>query len=220
MSVRKRFDLELEALQKEFLVLAEKSINTLEKSFTVFTNKDTNTAEQIIEEDVNINQLEESINDQVILLLTKQQPIVGTDLRRLIILLKAAADMERVGDYAVKIAKTTIRIGKDRFVTSIELMEDMCYKTSLMLRHIVQAFIDENTTKAKEIAELDDTIDEMYRNIIKHLMSLSNVKPEYVPQITYLSFVCRSIERCADHATNIAEYLFYLKKGLRLDLNN
>ncbi|RKJ29812.1 phosphate transport system regulatory protein PhoU, partial [Butyricicoccus sp. 1XD8-22] len=143
-----------------------------------------------------------------------------TDLRRLIVLLKAAADMERVGDYAVNIAKETIRIAKEPFITSVELIEDMCLKASQMLRQIVEAFVEENTAKAKEVAELDDQVDEMYGNMIKHLLRLSSVKPESIAQITYLSFVCRYIERCADHATNIAEYLLYLKKGQRYDLNN
>lgn len=68
--------------------------------------------------------------------------------------------------------------------------------------------------KAKEIAEFENHIGEMYGSMIKQLMRLSNVKPECIAQITNLSFVCRSIERCADHATNIVEYLFYLKQGI------
>ena len=74
----------------------------------------------IINTDIHINRLEEDINDRVILLIAKQQP-VATDLRRLMVLVKAASDMERVGDYAVNIAKETIRIGKEPFITSTEI---------------------------------------------------------------------------------------------------
>ncbi|WP_096550939.1 phosphate signaling complex protein PhoU [Ureibacillus thermosphaericus] len=219
MSIRERLDKELESVQQAFLTLCDKSIHQFELSFQAFIEKDMELAKRIIEEDVEMNKMEEEIHNKVVLLLTKQQPIVATDLRRLIVLLKAASDMERVGDYAVNISKGAIRIGEERFITSVELMEDMCYKTISMLRQVVNAFVEENVQNAKEIAEMDDQIDEMYGNMIAHLMKLSAISPESVSQITYLSFVCRFIERCADLATNIAEYILYLKKGLYLDLN-
>ncbi|KGR74596.1 phosphate signaling complex protein PhoU [Ureibacillus sinduriensis] len=218
MAARERFDHEIQAIQSELLKLSNLSIQALEISFTAFIEKDFDKSKLVIEQDVVINRLEEEINDRVILVMTRQQP-VAKDLRRLVVLLKAAADMERVGDYAVNIAKESIRIGNERFITSVELLEDMCFKTTVMLRQVIEAFVDENMSKAKEIAEYDDQIDEMYGNIITHLMRLSSVAPESISQITYLSFICRYIERCADHATNIAEYLLYLKKGQRFDLN-
>ncbi|MFY3793118.1 phosphate signaling complex protein PhoU [Ureibacillus sp. MALMAid1270] len=216
---RERFQAEMQSVQEDFLKLCDQSIDRLEESFSALINKDIEAAQNIVKRDTEINRSEDGINDRVILLLTRQQP-VATDLRRLVVLLKAASDMERVGDYAVNIAKETIRIGKDPFITSVELLEDMCLKATQMLRQIVDAFVEENTTKAKEIAELDDQVDEMYGNMIGHLMRLSSLKPESVQQITYLAFICRYIERCADLATNIAEYLLYLKKGQRFDLNN
>ncbi|MFP3918948.1 phosphate signaling complex protein PhoU [Lysinibacillus telephonicus] len=219
MGIRDRFDHEIDELQKDFLILCDCSIQNLEDSFAALIEKDIEKAQEIINRDVEINRMEESINDRVIKLMTRQQP-VATDLRRLVVLLKAAADMERVGDYAVNISKETIHIGKERFITSVELLEDMFFKTTTMLRQIVEAFLEENIAKAKEVAELDDQIDEMYGSMITHLMRLSSVVPESISQITYLSFVSRHIERCADHATNIAEYLLYLKKGQRYDLNN
>ncbi len=219
MSVRERFQHEMESVQKDFLTLCDQSIGRLEEAFTAFINKDIEAAQKIVKRDAEINRFEEGINDRVILLLTRQQP-VATDLRRLIVLLKAASDMERVGDYAVNIAKETIHIANEPFITSVELLEDMCFKATNMLRQIVGAFVEENTTKAKELAELDDQVDEMYGNMIQHLIKLSSVKPESISQIIYLSFISRYIERCADLATNIAEYLLYLKKGQRFDLNS
>lgn len=220
MSIRETFEKEMEAVQQQFLALSNKSIDHLESAFHSLINKDVEQAKKIVHDDSDINLMEEEFNNRIVLLLTKQQPIVATDLRRLIVLLKAASDMERVGDYAVNISKETIRIGNERFVTSVELMEDMCLKTISMLRQVMKAFVEENTIKAKEVAELDDQIDEMYGNMIRQLMKLSAASPENLSQITSLSFVCRYLERCADLATNIAEYLLYLKKGLHLDLNH
>ncbi|MEK4229966.1 phosphate signaling complex protein PhoU [Solibacillus sp. FSL H8-0538] len=216
--VRERFEHDLMSVQQNLMELCDKSIYALELAFKAFMEKDIDLALEVIETDLYINRLEESINDRVILLIAKQQP-VATDLRRLMVVIKAAADMERVGDYAVNIAKETIRIGREPFITSVEPIEDMCIKTTSMLRQIVEAFIEENTVKAKEIADLDDQVDALYGSTVSNLMQLT-VTHGNVAQITYLSFICRYIERCADHATNIAEHLFYLVKGQHYELNN
>ncbi|WP_339195002.1 phosphate signaling complex protein PhoU [Solibacillus sp. FSL R5-0449] len=216
--IRERFEHDLMAVQQDLMELCDLSIHSLQESFKAFLKKDIDLALQVIDTDPKINRLEEIINDRVILLIAKQQP-VATDLRRLIVVIKAASDMERIGDHAVNIAKESIRIGKEPFVTSVEPIEEMFHKTILMLRQIVDAFIEENTTKAKEIANLDDEVDELTGNTLSNLMKLS-VSNEHVAQVTSLSYVCRCIERAADHATNIAEHLFYLVKGKHYELNN
>ncbi|MFS0875400.1 phosphate signaling complex protein PhoU [Solibacillus isronensis] len=216
--IRERFEHDLIAVQQDLMELCDLSIHLLQESFKAFLKKDIDLALQVIDTDPKINRLEEIINDRVILLIAKQQP-VATDLRRLIVVIKAASDMERIGDHAVNIAKESIRIGKTPFVTSVEPIEEMFHKTILMLRQIVDAFIEENTTKAKEIANLDDEVDELTGNTLSNLMKLS-VSTEQVAQVTSLSYVCRCIERAADHATNIAEHLFYLVKGKHYELNN
>ncbi|MCM3720809.1 MULTISPECIES: phosphate signaling complex protein PhoU [Solibacillus] len=218
MMIRERFEQDLIAVQQDLMELCDLSIHALQESFKAFLKKDIDLALQVIDTDPKINRLEELINDRVILLIAKQQP-VATDLRRLIVVIKAASDMERIGDHAVNIAKESIRIGNAPFVTSVEPIEEMFHKTILMLRQIVDAFIEENTIKAKEIANLDDEVDELTGNTLSNLMKLS-VSNEHVAQVTSLSYVCRCIERAADHATNIAEHLFYLVKGKHYELNN
>ena len=216
--IRERFEHDLIAVQQDLMELCDTSIGALQLSFEALTKKEIDLALHVIKQDIKINRLEEMINDRVILLIAKQQP-VATDLRRLIVIIKAAADMERVGDYAVNIAKETIRIGSQPFITSIEPIEEMFHKTISMLRQIVEAFIEENTTKAKEIAQMDDVVDELTGNTINNLMKLS-ISNEQVAQVNNLSYICRCIERSADHATNIAEHLFYLVKGKHYELNN
>lgn len=216
--IRERFEHDLIAVQQDLMELCDLSIHSLQQSFQAFLKKDIDLALQVIDNDPKINRLEEILNDRVILLIAKQQP-VATDLRRLIVIIKAASDMERIGDHAVNIAKESIRIGKAPFVTSLEPIEEMFHKTILMLRQIVDAFIEENTIKAKEIANLDDEVDELTGNTLSNLMKLS-VSNEQVAQVTSLSYVCRCIERAADHATNIAEHLFFLVKGKHYELNN
>lgn len=219
MVVREKFENDLRGVQEQFIALSKLSISTLDKSITALLNHDVDIALSIIQNDKYINRMEEEINDRVILLLAKQQP-VATDLRRLIVMIKAAHDMERVGDYAVNIAKETIRVGKTELVYPIRNIEQMRDKTILMLEQVMLAFTEENVDKAREIAALDDQVDSLYGETIQQLLSVGAEHPDKLSQITQLSFVCRYLERSADHATNIAEQLFYLVKGRHYDLNN
>ena len=218
MSIRERFEQELITVQQQFMELCDLSAQALQKAFAAFTKQDINLALSIIEDDIHINRLEEEISDKVILLIAKQQP-VATDLRRLMVLVKAAGDVERIGDYAVNIAKETIRIGQQNYVTSVEPIEQMFSLVSEMLRHISEAFIEENIGKARENAEADDQVDELYGNTLKNYMKLTAVTPESIAQLTSLSFICMYLERCGDHATNLAEHLIYLVKGQHYELN-
>lgn len=219
MVVREKFEHELRGVQEQFISLSKLAISTLDKSITALLDQDIDFALSIIENDMYINRIEEEINDRVILLLAKQQP-VATDLRRLIVMIKAAHDMERVGDYAVNIAKETIRIGKADFVYPIRNIEEMRTKTIVMLEQVMLAFTEENVDKAREIASLDDEVDSLYGQTIQLLLKVGTEQPDKLSQITQLSLVCRYLERSADHATNIAEQLFYLVKGRHYDLNN
>lgn len=217
--MRERFELDMQAVQREVIHLSDLSIAALKKSFQALIEQDQEAAIEILEDDGEINRLEESINDSVILLIAKQQP-VATDLRRLMVMTKMASDMERVGDYAVNIAKENIRIGNEPIIFPMQNFETMCDKTITMLQEMIAAFLAEDIVRAKEVAELDDYVDDIYGATVELLIRAASAQPEYVKQITHLSFICRYLERCADHATNIAEHLFYLVKGKHYELNS
>ena len=219
MIVRERFEQEMQEVQKQFVDIATSSIRALKLAFDALIEQDLEKSLKIMEDDLIVNRLEEEINDRIILIIAKQQP-VATDLRRLMVLIKAASDMERVGDYAVNIAKETIRIGKDPLIFPMNNLQTMCNKTVEMLENILAAFTDENTVRAKEIAELDDYVDDLYGATVTLLLRAGAENPAHIHQLTHLTFVCRYLERSADHATNIAEHLFYLVKGKHYELNN
>ncbi|TWT09127.1 phosphate signaling complex protein PhoU [Planomicrobium sp. CPCC 101079] len=219
MSVREKFDFELNLAQNQLIELSTMAIEALDKSIDALINHDIDAALEVIEDDSDINILEEELNDRVILIIAKQSP-VATDLRRLVVLIKIASDLERIGDYAVNIAKETIRIGKEELVTPIELIKQMRNLATAMLRQVIEAFIEEDVVKGKEIAELDDQVDELYGESIRRLMMAGASNPEKLSQITQLAFISRYMERSADHATNIAEQLFYLVRGKHYNLNN
>lgn len=219
MVAREKFNEELKHVQQLLVEMSNTSIQTIDNAMDYLLANDIEGALNIINNDVHINRMEEEINDRVILLIAKQQP-VATDLRRLMVLVKIAADMERIGDYAVNIAKETIRIGKDEHIAPIYLLDEMRVKTIAMLKQTLSAFVQEDMEEAKAIAKLDDEVDEMYGHTIKTLLGVGVSDPTQLSQVTQLSFVCRYLERSADHATNMAERLLYLLKGRHYELNN
>ena len=218
MGVREQFEQQLIDVQQDLMRLADRSIAALEQAFEAFRTQHIDKALQVIEQDAHINRLEEAIHDRVILLIAKQQP-VATDLRRLMVIVKAASDYERIGDYAVNIAKDAIRI-QEPFITSIEPIEQLHALTVSMLQNIAEAFLEENMMKAQTLAQMDDEIDALYGSAMTTFMRIAPIMPEHIGQVTHLAFICRHLERCADHGTNIAEHLMYIVKGKHYELNN
>lgn len=218
MTPREKFDNDLQHVQSLLVELCERSIHAFEKSLNVFFSKNMDGAIIIIEQDRFINRLEEHLLDEVILLIIKQQP-VATDLRRLVVLIRAAQDMERIGDYAVNIGKETIRIGTNLNPYPEEQLREMGKLTIDMLKEMLDAFVQEDVEKAKEIALRDDQIDRYYGETmaaIENMVSTENTNNQAIQ----LALICKYIERAADHATNLAEALFFIVQGKRFALNS
>ncbi len=218
--VLRQFHVDLETLRDKLLELGSLAEVAMGKSITALTNKDVDLALQIIEEDNKADRLDEEINDFAILLIAKQQP-VAIDLRRIFVAIKISTDVERIADFAVNIAKSTIRIGKsEQALLQIEKIEKMHSIATEMLSLSLKAYYDEDIVLAKQVADMDDQVDELYGQNIRELLQLTKDYPDMIPEITQLSFICRYIERMADHTTNISENIFYLVKGSHYELND
>jgi phosphate transport system protein len=215
MVVREKFEHELVELKTKIVSLAKLASISIERSFTSLENQDMDLALEIIEDDTKADLLEEEINDFAILLIAKQQP-VAIDLRRIVAAIKIASDIERMADFGVNIAKSAIRIGQTPLLYSLTDIKTMQKITLEMIDLSIEAFETEDIALARRIAEMDDKVDQLYGESIKSLLQLSN---NNLQQVTQLSFVARYLERTADHATNIAESIYYLVRGRHLDLN-
>lgn len=212
MVVREKYEQELMRVQQRLVDLCELAIHAFDRSVDGLLQKDVEKAWVLIDQDRFINRLEQHIQDDVLLLIAKQQP-VATDLRRVMVIVKAASEMERIGDYAVNIAKETIRLGETELMLPIEKIDRMRGLAVKMLRDMLQLFITENLLEAKVLAEMDDQIDALYGEALTELLEATHTQTGAESQLQQLSFVCKYIERAADHATNLAESLFYLVKG-------
>lgn len=221
MSVRERFDDELKKLQNKLAELCNFAQQALAKSINAFANRDLNACIEIIDGDNTADLLYEEINDDSILLIAKQQP-VARDLRKIVITIKMATDFERVADFAVNIAKSTIRLEEkpdedvQRVISRLIRMYEI---SNQMLVEGLKAFENEDIQLAKKVAEMDDEVDDLYGVTIKELFKLNQEKPDSFDTVTQLLLICRYLERTADHITNVAENVIYLVKGKHFDLN-
>ena len=208
--VREQFQGDLKVLQQKVIELGELANAALLIAMEGLHTRDVEKALEVIDGDYRMDNLEEEINDLALMLITKQQP-VASDLRRIFISIKTATDLERIADHAVNIAKATIRLG-EKVAVSLHNLDEMFAIANEMLHLALEAYEQENLTFAKQIAEMDDSVDEIYGKSIREFISSVPEQPEAITQITQLSFVARYIERVADHITNIAENVFYLVK--------
>ncbi|WP_342430331.1 phosphate signaling complex protein PhoU [Neobacillus sp. FSL H8-0543] len=218
MVVRENFDNNLQELQVKMKTMSDLAISSLEKAFEAFKTRDIELALKVIEEDEVVDDLEIEINHFIIWLLAKEQP-VATDLRRIIGSLKISSEIERIADFGVNIAKSTIKIGNsDSFVniTNLEKMKDI---SITMLQKGLHSFLNGDIKLAKEVGQLDDEVDKNSREAYKTITSYLKEHPEETDQLVQLILINRYLERTADHITNIAESAAYLIKGQMYDLN-
>jgi phosphate transport system protein len=218
MVVRKNFENELQVLKDKLSHMGALAEEAFKDSIESLKSQDLDLAEKVLAGDEAINQLEEEIEELVVKIIASQQP-VASDLRKIMSALKITTSVERIGDFAVDIAKTTKRIGKEQLVKPLKDIPAMAEIVQTMIREGLNAFIDENVVLAEEIANMDDQVDNMYATVVQDLLKKIIDQPEKMDQIIQLAFVARYIERSADHVTNIAEGILYSVKGKRVDLN-
>jgi phosphate transport system protein len=219
MVVRENYENKLQELKNKIIEMNELTVSSFEKAFSAFKTQDIELALKVIEEDTAIDNLEAEINQFVVWLMVKEQP-VARDLRGIIGALKISSDIERIADFSVNIAKSTIKIGNSQSLLSMTNLEQMKEISINMLQKAVQAFLEENMVLAKEVASLDDQVDEFYGETYKRITSYLSEHPEETNQLVQLLFINRYLERTADHITNIAESAAYLIKGRIYDLNS
>ncbi|MFK2827149.1 phosphate signaling complex protein PhoU [Bacillus sp. B190/17] len=219
MNARKNFDNSLDELQNKMLEMNELVVSAFEKAFTAFQDQNIELALKVIEDDTVIDNLDVEINQFAVWLIAKEQPF-AIDLRRIIASLKITSDIERIADFAANIAKATIKIGKSHSLISMTNLEQMKEISMNMLKMAVTSFINEDISLVKEVADLDDQVDNYYSETYNRITEALKQNPEDTTQLVQLLFINRYLERTADHITNIAESAAYLIKGQIYDLNS
>ncbi|GEL77969.1 phosphate signaling complex protein PhoU [Tenuibacillus multivorans] len=217
--VRENFEDKLQVLKQQVLIMSEMAKVSLSQSLLALEQQDQTQAQSVFDQDNKINQIEDDINDQAIWLIAKEQP-VAKDLRRLVMTLKVTNDIERIGDLAVNIAKSVLRINNEELPVEKQQVLTTASVVEQMIDLVTEAYVEEDLEKAFEIARIDDQVDRQYGDSIQKMLTYMTQHPSHISPITQLAFISRYLERAADHTTNIAEAIIYLVKGKHVDLNN
>ncbi|MCR1165048.1 phosphate signaling complex protein PhoU [Clostridium botulinum] len=216
--MRKVFDEELLKLHNSILrmgSIVEKQINTCIKALV---EKDEKLADEVIKNDDVVDDLEKEIEDECIVLIAKEQPL-ATDLRKIFTTLKIVTDLERMADHAVDIAKIAKKIKDEKYVKPLIKIPRMADLVQNMIKESLDSYVNENKEGAYKTCTLDDEIDHIYKTTFKESIDTMIESKESINQLTQFLFVCKYLERIADHATNICEWTIYLITGEHIDMN-
>jgi phosphate transport system protein len=174
--------------------------------------RDAASATRAVEEDPKVDALEREVESFVIRLLALRQPVAG-DLRQIVAALKITSDMERIGDYAANVAKRSIVLAQFSLPYSLAGLAHMARMVQRQLKSIIDALGENDAEKAVEVWRSDQVVDDIYNAIFRELITYMMEDPRNITPCTHLLFVAKNLERIGDHATNIAEKLYYAVTG-------
>lgn len=215
---RAAFDRTLDAVRDDVLRLGAMVEEALERAGRALMERDSELADRVRWDDANVNELQRQINTEITTTIATQAP-VARDIRELLALYHAAAELERMGDYATNIAKLAQQLAAEPetpMLRQIPRMEQLCRE---QLRAAMRALVDISEEAAREVAARDDEIDHLYSSVYEDTMKLMTVAPERVRQATHMLFAAHHLERLGDRVTNIGEDVVYLATGQVEDLN-
>lgn len=174
-------------------------------------------AKQIADRDLHIDQLEREIDELTINFLANHRP-VDVQLRRIVAGLKMSSNLERMGDYAKNIAKRTIVLSSKPVITSsTESIQRMAQTVQVMIKHTLDAWLQWDADRPRLVIEMDEGVDRYYTSLFKEILSYSADDMSQMTSFTHLLFIAKNVERIGDHATNIAEQVYFALTGNVLD---
>ncbi|WP_308388607.1 phosphate signaling complex protein PhoU [Acidithiobacillus sp. AMEEHan] len=216
--VSQRFDDELHAVHELVHRMAGVVEEQVRNALTALLQQNETLADEVIGRDSVVNEYELRIEEECINILVRRQPAAG-DLRLVMTLIKSIADLERVGDKAVKIASMALSMQRSsnninsRFLRDIKIMGDHALE---MLRRAMDALANGDADAALEIAKGDEELNQEYRAALRRLITYMMEDPRTITPAIDALFVAKALERVGDHARNLCEYVIYLVKGVNV----
>jgi phosphate transport system protein len=209
-----QFDSELGAVSSRVMELGGLVESQIRQAIYALSEFNVDVARQVLTTEVSVNAMEVDIDRELSSIIARRQP-TARDLRLLMAISKATANLERVGDEAEKIARMVLSIinsGAPRALPSLELRVASDLASSL-LRKALDAFARLDTTAALSILKEDDLIDQEFDGFVRKLITYMMEDPRMISPSLDLLFLAKAIERIGDHAKNIAELIIYIVKG-------
>lgn len=215
---RKVFDSHLEGLHDDLLRMGSMVEKQIHNCIKALAEQDLELAQKVIDNDEIVDDMQKEIENRAIKLIAMQQPL-AVDLRTIFTTTKIVTDLERIADHAVDIAKVVKRLKNDKYIKSLIDIPKMGELVKEMIKESLDAYIEGNTENAYKTCRKDDDIDAIYKQVFSELLLMMMEDPKTINQASQFLFVCKYLERIADHTTNICESTIYLVTGEQIDLN-
>jgi phosphate transport system protein len=184
-------------------------------SLEALANRDLESAAKIVEADKKIDELEAEVERQVVRLIALRAPLAD-DLREVLAALKIAGLVERMGDYAKNIAKRIPQLQEARGMDAMAVLPAMGKIAAEMVRNVLDAFVLRDSEAALAVAARDKAVDDFYNSLFRALLTYMMENPHNITASTHLLFIAKNIERIGDHATNVAEMVYFAATGRQM----
>ena len=210
--VQRHFDRELSLVKEKLLSMASLAESMIFKAIKSLVERDESLFEEVDADEKKVNLMEIEIDDSCLKLLALKQPM-ATDLRLITSAMRIDSELERIGDLAVNIIQSVSKLIKQpqlKPYIDIPRLADLVQK---MVRDSLDSFIKQDVKLARSVLTRDDSIDDLYDQIFRELLTFMISDPATIPRALELILVSRHLERMGDHATNIAENVIYLVQG-------
>jgi phosphate transport system protein len=207
------YDEELTVLNNKIAKMGGLAEKVLGQSFEALERRDPDLAANTIAEDDEIDQLQREIEEQAVIMIARRQPM-AYDLRQIMAALRISTDLERIGDLGKNIAKRAVAVVTEQQPKQLMLgLKHMGELSLSQLKDVLDAFIERDAERALNVWYKDEEIDSMYNSLFRELLTYMMEDPRNIGLCTHLLFGAKNIERVGDHATNIAETVYYLVHG-------
>jgi phosphate transport system protein len=208
----KSYDQELKRLRDMMTEMGGIVESQVGMAMAAILERDAAAATKAVEDDPKVDALEHDIEQFVIRLLALRQPMAG-DLRQIVAALKNTGDLERIGDYAANVAKRSIVLSQYTLPYALTGLGHMGQLVQAQLKSIIDALGSNDPDKALHVWQSDQPIDDIYNALFRELVTYMMEDARNITPCTHLLFIAKNLERIGDHATNIAETIYYAAKG-------
>ena len=192
--------------------LAEEAIDN---AMDALKRHDLDAAAEVVAGDKRIDALEAEVERLAVRLIALRAPMAD-DLREVVAALKIASVLERIGDYAKNIAKRVKAIDGKNVIEPLSLLPAMATMANDMVRDVLNAFAARDADGARRVCEQDRAVDDFYNSIFRTLVTFMMENPASISQAAHMLFIAKNLERVGDHATNVAEMVYYTATGEHL----
>jgi phosphate transport system protein len=211
----KSYDDELQRLKTTIAQMGGLAEEQLANAMDALSRRDTALADRVIAADIRIDELEDSIEDRAVIVIAKRQPMAN-DLREIMVAVRVASDLERIGDLAKNLAKRTLAIPETQPRKVISGLARMSVLAQEQLQRVLDAYARSDANLALEVWRADEEIDALYNSVFRELLTYMMEDPRTIGACTHLLFGAKNLERIGDHTTNIAENIYFQIHGRQI----